>query len=115
LNDAHRAARALMIAIDRDPTQGAPAERLAELYREKGDTKALAALLERRAKALAPLSQRDPSMRAHVAGIHEELGRLWAEAPLSNPAKAIENYRRALDYDPSSQYAIYAIREAHKS
>jgi len=115
LNDAHRAARALMIAIDRDPAQAAPAERLAELYREKGDSKALAALLERRAKALAPLSQRDPSMRASVAGIHEELGKLWSEPPLSNLAKAIENYRRALDYDSSSQYAIYAIREAHKA
>ncbi len=115
LNDAHRAARALMIAIDRDPTQPAPAERLAELYQEKGDTKALAALLERRAKALAPLSQRDPSMRAHVASIHEELGRLWSEPPLGNPSKAIENYRRALDYDPSSQYSIYAIREAYKA
>jgi hypothetical protein len=88
LNDAHRAARAFMIAIDRDPTQSAPAERLAELYREKGDTKALAALLERRAKALAPLAARDPNIRGHVAGIHEELGRLWSEPPLTNAAKA---------------------------
>lgn len=115
LNDAHRAARALMIAIDRDPTQPAPAERLAELYREKGDTKALAALLERRAKSLSPLAQRDPALRAQVAAIHEELGRLWAEPPLSNPAKAIENYRRAIEQDPTSQYSIYAVREALKA
>ena len=114
LGDAHRAARALMIAIDRDPTQPTPAERLAELYRDKGDTKALVALLERRAKALAPLSQHDPELRAHVAGIHEELGRLWAEAPLNQPKKAVENYKRAVEYDPNSQYAIYAIRELHK-
>ena len=40
-----------MIAIDRDPTQAAPAERLAELYREKGDAKALAALLSMPADA----------------------------------------------------------------
>jgi len=115
LNDAHRAARALMIAIDRDPTQAAPAERLGELYREKGDIKALAALLERRAKALAPLAQRDPEMRGQAAAIHEELGRLWAEAPLSNTTKAIENFRRALEFDASSQYAIYSIREAFKA
>lgn len=115
LNDAHRAARALMIAIERDPTQAGPADRLAELYREKGDTKALAALLERRAKAMAPLGQRDPAIRGQIAAIHEELGRLWAEAPLSNPAKAIENYRRAVEYDPSSQYSIYAVREALKA
>ena len=114
LGDAHKAARALMIAIDRDPAQAAPAEKLADLYREKGDTKALVALLERRAKALAPQAQQDQEMRAHVAGIHEELGRLWSEAPLSQPAKAVENYRRAVDYDPGNAYAIYAVRELLK-
>src|ERR1017187_7052897 len=48
LGDAHRAARILMQAIDRDPTQRTPADRLAQLYRDKGDVKALVALLERR-------------------------------------------------------------------
>ncbi len=115
LGDAHKAARALMIAIDRDPTQAAAADKLAELYRGKGDTKALVALLERRAKALAPLAQQDGEMRAHVAAIHEELGRLWAEAPLSQPKKAVENYRRAIEYDPRSAYSIYAARELLKA
>jgi hypothetical protein len=114
LGDAHRAARALMIAIDRDPTQATPAERLAELYREKGDSKALVALLERRAKALAPLAQ-DPELRAQVAAIHEELGQLWQNPPLSQAKKAIENYRRAIEYDASSQYSIYALRELYKA
>ncbi|HWA74885.1 MAG TPA: hypothetical protein VG937_21225 [Polyangiaceae bacterium] len=115
LGDAHRAARALMIAIDRDPTQPTPAERLADLYREKGDSKALVALLERRAKALAPIAQQSPEMRPHVAAIHEELGRLWSEAPLSQPKKAVENFRRAIEFDPSSQYSIYALREMYKA
>src|SRR5262250_217799 len=44
LGDAHRAARVLMQAIDRDPTQRVAAERLAQLYRDKGDVKALVAL-----------------------------------------------------------------------
>jgi hypothetical protein len=114
LSDAHRAARALMIAIDRDPTQPAPADRLATLYRDKGDQKALVALLERRAKALSAMASQDPEMRAHIAGIHEELGRLWSEAPLSQNKKAIDNYRRAIEYDPQSQYAIYSLRELLK-
>src|SRR5678815_4816730 len=33
LGEAHRAARVLMMAIDKDPTQPSPAERLAQLYR----------------------------------------------------------------------------------
>ncbi|MEZ4374110.1 MAG: hypothetical protein R3B07_25035 [Polyangiaceae bacterium] len=115
LGDAHRAARALMTAIDRDPTQAAPAEKLADLYREKGDNKALVALLERRAKALAPLTAQDPNMAAYVAAMHEELARLWAEPPLAQAKKAIENYRRAIELQPGSQYSIYALRELYKS
>src|SRR6187401_3298814 len=34
LGDAHRAARVLMQAIDKDPTQNVAAERLAQLYRD---------------------------------------------------------------------------------
>src|SRR5580692_2107406 len=104
-----------MIAIDRDPTQATPAERLAELYRDKGDSKALVALLERRAKALAPLASQDPELRGQIAAIHEELGQLWQNPPLAQPKKAIENYRRAVEYDPSSQYSIYALRELYKA
>ncbi len=115
LGDAHRAARALMIAIDRDPTQSTPAERLAELYRDKGDTKALVALLERRAKALAVVAQQDVSLRSQVSAIHEELGQLWAAPPLSQPKKAIESYKRAVEYDESSQFSIYSVRELLKA
>src|SRR3954466_4560383 len=103
--DAHRAARVLMMAIDKDPTAQVAAERLAQLYRDKGDTKALVALLDRRAKALAPLTAQngaDPGPRGELAGMHEELGRLWSEAPLSQPKKAIENYKKAIELDPTS-------------
>jgi len=114
LGDAHRAARALMIAIDRDPTQQAPADKLADLYREKNDTKALVALLERRAKALAPLAQQDANVRQQLALLHEELGRLWSGEPLVQPKKAIENFRRAVELDPGNQFSIYSVRELLK-
>ena len=115
LGDAHQAARALMHAIERDPTDAVPAERLAGLYREKRDSKALVALLERRARALASLVRTDPVLRATVVGIHEELGRLWAEPPLGNPSKALDNYGKAIEYDPKSQFSIYATRELLKA
>jgi tetratricopeptide (TPR) repeat protein len=115
LGDAHRAARVLMQAIDRDPTQRVAADRLAELYREKGDVKALVALLERRAKALAPLANDSPEIRGELAAMHEELGRLWQES-LQQPRKAIENYRRSIDLDPrQSAFSIYNAREIYKS
>jgi cellulose synthase operon protein C len=114
LGDAHQAARALMNAIERDPTDAVPADRLADLYREKGDAKALVALLERRARALAPLVRTDPELRATVVIIHEELGRLWADS-LINPSKALDNYGKALEYDPKSHYSIYATRELLKA
>ncbi len=115
LGDAHRAARVLMMAIDKDPTQQVAAERLAQLYREKGDAKALVALLERRSKALAPLVASTPELRSELAGMHEELGRLWSEPPLSQPKKAIEAFRRAIELDPASAFAIYSLRELFKA
>jgi cellulose synthase operon protein C len=115
LGDAPRAARVLMKAIERDPTQPAPGDRLAELYRERGDTKALVALLERRCKAIDGLASADPTILSQAAAMREELGRLWSEPPLSQTRKAIENYKRAIELDPSSQYAIYALRELLKS
>src|SRR5579872_5953893 len=98
LGDAHRAARVWMQAIDRDPTQRTAAERLAQLYRDTGDVKALVALLERRAKALAPLAAQSPEIRAELASMHEELGRLWSDS-LQQPKKALENFRRSIDLE----------------
>ncbi|HEX2881721.1 MAG TPA: hypothetical protein VHO25_19485, partial [Polyangiaceae bacterium] len=115
LGDMHRSARTLMLAIDRDPLQPVPAERLAELYRQKGDNKALAALLERRAKALLPTAAVDVPIREQLATIYEELGRVWAEPPLANVQKAIEHFLHALEYDPNNEYAIYTVRELFKA
>jgi len=114
LGDAHRAARVLMQAIDRDPTQASAADRLAQLYRDKGDSKALVALLERRAKALGPLAAQSGEVRVELTSVHEELGRLWGDS-LQQPKKALENYRRALELNPSSAYAMYGSREIYKS
>lgn len=114
LGDAHRGARTLMTAIEKDPTAPEAAERLAELYREKNDTKALVALLDRRAKALAPLAVEDGDVRDQLAGMYEELGQLWAAPPLEQPKKAIDSYRKAYELDPSSAYAIFNLRELYK-
>ncbi len=118
LGDAHRAARTLMDAINKDPTQHVAADRLAQLYRDKGDAKALAALLDRRAKALAPvLSQnpQNPDLRVELSTMHEELGRLWSEPPLSQPRKAIDNYKKAAELDPQNALAIFQARELLKA
>jgi hypothetical protein len=114
LGDAHRAARVLMQAIDRDPTQRMASDRLAQLYRDKGDVKALVALLERRGKALAPLAPQSAEIRVELAAMHEELGRLWSDS-LQQPKKALENFRRSIDLEPGSAYAIYGAREIYKS
>src|SRR6185369_17988024 len=63
IGDAHHAARTLMIAIEKDPTQRTAAERLAQLYREKQDQKALVALLEKLVKSLAPMAHERPDVR----------------------------------------------------
>ena len=115
LGDAHRAARILMDAINKDPTQRVAADRLAQLYRDKGDAKALAALLDRRAKALAPMIAQSPELRVEVSAMHEELGRLWSEPPLAQPRKAIDHYKRAAELDPQNALAIFQAREMLKA
>jgi hypothetical protein len=113
LGDAHRAARVLMQAIDRDPTQRAPPTGSAQLYRDKGDSKALVALLERRAKALAPLGAAEREIRVELADARGA-GALWSDS-LQQPKKALENFRSSLELSPSSAYAIYGAREIYKS
>jgi tetratricopeptide (TPR) repeat protein len=94
LGDAHRAARALMAAIDRDPMQRLAVRRLAELYREKGEVTSLVALFQRRARVLAPLAHRDAEVRIELAATYEELGRLWSES-FKEPKRAVESFRHA--------------------
>jgi tetratricopeptide (TPR) repeat protein len=115
LGDAHRAARVLMAAVDKDPAQRLAADRLAQLYRDKGDVRALAALLERRAKALTPFANDQPELVGELATLHEELGRIWNEPPLSQPRKALESFRRAVELDPRSTFALFHAREILKA
>ncbi|HQP37981.1 MAG TPA: hypothetical protein PLI95_22515, partial [Polyangiaceae bacterium] len=115
LGDAHHAAEVLLLAVVKDPTQDLASDRLGQLYREKGDIKGLVALLEKRAKLLAPLAGSNPDTALKVASMHEELGTLWAEPPLSQPKRAIEHFRRAFETDPRSQFAIYSARELLKA
>jgi hypothetical protein len=94
LGDAHRAARVLMVAIDRDPTQRLAAQRLAQLYRDKGEVTSLVALFERRAKALAPLAHGGAEVLSELAATYEELGHLWSES-FKKPKRALESFRLA--------------------
>ncbi|MEO7112030.1 MAG: hypothetical protein ABI183_16425 [Polyangiaceae bacterium] len=115
LGDAHRAAAILKNAIDKDPTHQVAAERLAQLYRERGEVKALVGLLNHRASKLQPLIATQPELKTEVAALHEELGRLWSEAPLTNPKKALDSFKRAMELDPESAIAIFNARELMKS
>lgn len=113
--DPARAANALLAAIDRDPLSDGVAKRLADLYRASNDGLGLVAALERRAQALGQLARREPDWLPRAAELYEELGRLCAEPPLSDLQRAKAAYARAVDLDPTSQFAIYSLRELHKA
>ncbi len=115
IGDAHHAARTLIIAIEKDPTVRTASERLTQLYRDKGDLKALVALLERLVNSLTPLVKERPDVRPYLVSIHEELGQLWSNQPFSRPERAVENWRRVAEFDPRNQYAIFAAREMLKA
>lgn len=114
LNDLHSAARALMFAVDRDPTHEGAAERLTALYREKGDTKGIAALLERRTQGITKLLPQRPDLQGELGRLYTELGRIWSEE-LGQPDKGIASYKLACEHDPDNAFAIYQARESLKA
>lgn len=114
LNDAPRAARALMSAVEKDPTNENAAERLTQLYRDKGDNKGILGLLERRVKALTQLSASRQELRVEVARVSSELGRLWLEELRQND-KALAAFRTAVEFNKEDVYAIYQVRELLKA
>jgi len=111
--DMNNTVRTLMLAVDKDPTHRS-AERLAQMFREKGDVMSLIQLYERQAKGLAPAAAK-PEVRAQLLKLHEELGRMWSEPQLARPERAVENWRKVAELDPRNVYAIYAAREILKA
>ncbi len=93
-------------------------DRMATLYREHGERQELAELLEKQVAALAPMAERDSEIRARLAVLHEEIGQLWIEPPLSiavhSADHAAKHFRRALELAPSSMFAAFHLREIYK-
>jgi len=113
LGDQHRAARILMAAVDRDPTSSVAADRLLEMYREKGDHKSVAALFDRRTKHLEKLVGAQPELALPLAQVYADLAQLYL-AELGQPERAIGAYQRAVRYNPGDAYSIYQARELLK-
>ncbi len=112
--DAHRAATVLMEAVERCPEADAPAQRLAQLYTENGDERAVVALAERRALAVADSAGQDESLRAVAARLLEELGQQRCSGAEADATKAEAAFVRALELNPHSQFAAYTLREMYK-
>ncbi len=113
--DTVRTASVLVAATERDPTSEPTATRVAELLRANNDLTGLAMAMEKRAAAMAVMARHEPDWLPKSAALYEELGRFLAEPPVSDAARAKEAYARAVDLDPTSQFAIYSLRELHKA
>jgi len=57
------------------------------------------------------MMSQNPDLRTEVSAMHEELGRLWSDSPLSQPRKAIEHFRKAFEIDPNAVFSIFSARE----
>lgn len=114
LSDPHRAVRALMSAVEKDPTHEVAAEKLAGIYREKGDLKGVLALLDRRAKLIEKLLPTRPELTDVGSAVLVELARVQSEE-LGRPDGALIAYKRAIAMNPSDSYSIYMARELLKA
>ncbi|MBP9112784.1 MAG: hypothetical protein KBF88_08240, partial [Polyangiaceae bacterium] len=115
LKEDHKAAALFKDAIEKDPTQSTPAQKLAEIYRSKEAFKELCSLFEWRIKALERVVAHDPRLGDDILRMHEELGSLLSQPPFSQPKKAIEHLKKVLEADPGNTYAIHHAREAYKA
>jgi len=113
LNDAHRAERALVHGVDKDPLHAGATERLVEIYREKSNAKGIATLHQRRAKNVERQLAERPDLAAQLAEIYSELARVFTDE-LSLTDKALDAYRKAAQHNPADAYAIYQARELLK-
>ena len=103
LGDAHRGARVLMTAIEKDPiAAGRGTGVLAQLYREKGDAKALAALLDRRTRALASSPPRTPTFASSSA--HDARARSSASCGRSRRSRSRARPSTITSAPPSSTH-----------
>ncbi len=114
LNDAHRAERALVHAVDTDPLSHNAVTRLVELHTEKGNLKGVAALHQRRTKNLERLVVERPELAPALAEVYCELARVFSE-DLQLADKALDAYKKAASHNPDDPYAIYQARELLKS
>ncbi len=114
LNDAHRAERALVHAVDTDPLSHNAVTRLVDLHTEKGNLKAVAALHQRRTKNLERLVVERPELAPALAEVYCELARVFSE-DLQLADKALDAYKKAASHNPQDPYAIYQARELLKS
>ena len=114
LGDQEQGVRALQQAALRDASNPNVYDRLAQVYRERGDAPALADLQERMVEASLPLLQEQPESKPAVVATLEELGKLFGEGPLANTERAIRAWVRLAEVEPTHAYAIYCAREMLK-
>jgi tetratricopeptide (TPR) repeat protein len=100
LEDPEGAARDYESALEVDPQDAAALVALGDLAHRRGDFEHAIALAEHRATGT-----HDASLRA---ALHCEAA-LLAEDRLSDPARATDHYRRALEADPTCRPAVRAL------
>lgn len=91
-------------ALQTDPTDIVALDALDGLYTQRGDARALGEVLGQRLDI-----ETDPEIRLHTA---LRLGSLW-ETELSNPQRAVDAFRRALDDAPTDPHAIAALERLY--
>jgi hypothetical protein len=115
LGDQGRERQLIFAAAERDPSDVEVVERVAQIHREGGDGRALAALLERVTQALPPLCADQPELREPLVRAHQELATLYGDGPLAQPDGALRHWLAIVALDPNNPYAAYAAREMLKS
>ncbi|MBM4373941.1 MAG: tetratricopeptide repeat protein, partial [Deltaproteobacteria bacterium] len=115
LGDLAQATRLFAAGVDRDPSNVAAVQVLAQIHRDSGDRRALAEVLERMSQAVRPLLPEQSDLMRPLRDAHEELANLYGGDGLGDAEGALRHWASLVELEPSNAYAIYQAREQYKS
>jgi hypothetical protein len=115
LGDGGQFLRLIAAVADRDPTNVAAAQQVAQAYRDAGDQASLIGVLERMTRALRPLLTEQPEFAGALKSAHEELAGAYSSGPFADADAALQHWAALVEVDPTHAYAIYQAREQFKA
>ncbi|QQR89944.1 MAG: hypothetical protein IPJ88_17535 [Myxococcales bacterium] len=110
LNDHPRGVTLLERALQRNPNHEQASLQLENIIEQSGDFQRLVRLLQQRIQT----ATKHGGSASELAGLHFRLGEIW-QHQFDRADRAVYQYRKAFELDPTMVAAVYAAREIYRN